>query len=207
MRRQSDRSKLTGQIDKAADMGRGGLDMLLYRANWKGDTPYYTMSAALHLQFLDEFANLLSELVHRPLESCQQVERHDDGKADGGYGRKDCLLHGSIRHQAVMSSSSTVRMNAFLSDISCAPLIRKNFVSRTFVAKASTSAFVTSSRGAEITSSDVFPSERLKSRISVFFMMIYLLYAQPTAIKDALSSRTIALMVRSCSRPRRAATS
>lgn len=45
-------------------MGRGGLDMLLYRANWKGDTPYYTMSAALHLQFLDELANLFCELIH-----------------------------------------------------------------------------------------------------------------------------------------------
>ena len=99
------------------------------------------------LEFLDELSNLVRQIIHRPLETGQEVERHHDWEPHGRYRRQNRLLHSCIHHQAVISASSTVRMNAFLSDVSVMPLIRKNSVSCTFVTKASSSAFVTSSRG------------------------------------------------------------
>ena len=62
--------------------------------------------SATPLQFFYQLAQLLSEAIHRALEAGQQVEGHDDGKADGGYGRQDGLFHGRP-HQAMMLVSST----------------------------------------------------------------------------------------------------
>ena len=62
--------------------------------------------SATPLQFFYQLAQLLSEAIHRALEAGQQVEGHDDGKANGGYGRQDGLFHGRP-HQAMMLVSST----------------------------------------------------------------------------------------------------
>ena len=59
-------------------MGRGGLDMLLYRANWKGDTPYYTISAALHMQFLARLCHVKSGYSTAPfIEAATHVASRD----------------------------------------------------------------------------------------------------------------------------------
>mgnify|MGYP004554378443 CR=1 FL=1 len=45
------------------------------------------------LEFFDEFAEFGRETVHGTLEARQEVERHDDGEADGRDGRQEILFH------------------------------------------------------------------------------------------------------------------
>lgn len=47
----------------------------------------------LVLELFDELAELFGEAVHGALEAGQQVERHDDGKADAGDCSQQVLFH------------------------------------------------------------------------------------------------------------------
>ena len=48
------------------------------------------------LEFLDELPDLVRQIIHRPLESGQEVERHHNREAYGGNGGQNGLFHDSF---------------------------------------------------------------------------------------------------------------
>lgn len=49
---------------------------------------------ALVVKLFDKFVELIGEAVHGPLDTGQQVECHDDGKADAGDCDEEILFYG-----------------------------------------------------------------------------------------------------------------
>ena len=62
------------------------------------------------LEFLDELSDLIRQIIHRPLETGQEVERHHNREPNGRNSRENSLLHGSIYLLGISKQDATERL-------------------------------------------------------------------------------------------------